>query len=157
MRRPHQDRAAVRQTVGLPWRCMKGRHPAPISRTCSLTAIADNRPSSAEDWTRSFSASSVLKSHRSPILHAPGRQGRALFVGEDSCLYSLHRRESVHYTTCQAQFLSCRRAPRMPPCSPTPIFPGPSTYRSRLEYASHEWRLTMLQIPTQPVGVSPCD
>ena len=130
-----QPRASQRVCPGRAWNeGTRRQHPGPGHSPPSLAT----GHTGAEDWTRSFSASSVLESHRSPILRTPGRRGSALFVGEGICFYSLQDLESVHHTTCQTQFLSCRPAPRMPPCSPKPTFPHPAAHRSRLEYISHE-------------------
>ena len=97
------------------------QHPGPGHLPPSLTTV---HPGTGP-WTWRGSASSVRDSRRSPMFRAPGRRGCALCVGEGSCFYGLHKRESALHTACQAPFLPCRSAPGLPPCSPTPVSPTP--------------------------------
>ena len=117
-----QPRASQRVCPGRAWNeGTRRQHPGPGH---SPPSLATGR-TGAEDWTRSFSVSPVPALRRSPMLRAPGRRGRALCVGEGSCFYDLHKRESVRHTTCQTGFLSSRPDPSLPPCSPDANSPTP--------------------------------
>ena len=120
--RTERPRVSQRTCPGRAWK--KGTRPHCPGPGHSPPLLATGH-TSAEDWAGRPSASSVRESRRSPILHTLDRRSRALCVGEGSCFYSLHKRESAHHTACQAPFLSRRSARRQPPCSPTPIPPNP--------------------------------
>ena len=114
--------ASPRPYLGRAWKEGTRRHrPGPSH---SPPSLATGR-TSAEDWAGRPPASFILESGRLPMFRAPGRRGCALCVGEGSCFYGLHKRESALHTACQTQFLSCKSAPRLPPRSPTPVSPTP--------------------------------
>lgn len=156
MRELPKDRAAARQPAGLPWTCVeegtRRHHPGPSHSP----PLLETGRTSAEDWAGRPPASSVPALRRSPIVRALGRRGCALFVSENSSFFSLQKCESVHQTTCQARFLSCRSAPSLPLCSPSST---PLTRHApfRLEDITHARQPTMLQIPKASIHSSPKD
>ena len=152
-RAPPEQRADARRPVGLPWTCVEGRHPAPPSRPRPLTPVVGIILLSAGHWTTGrFLACSIRETHRSPDMRTPARAGYALCLGDSSGFHGLHRCRSFHHTACQHRL--CRSG--QPQEWPGPVrHECPATHRSRLEYVSHDPRLTMPQIPKRFVGSSP--